>query len=81
MPNLNYGGVRDGPDPALRLTEARGVPVVPILGGPIRAEVRRCTAPARLGAAAKVREAGRLHSEGRDYLVQDGDLLLFRFQP
>jgi ribosome-binding ATPase YchF (GTP1/OBG family) len=24
--------------------------------------------------------AGRLHSEGRDYLVQDGDILLFRFQ-
>ena len=35
---------------------------------------------ARLGTAAKVREAGRLHSEGRDYVVQDGDLLLFRFQ-
>jgi ribosome-binding ATPase YchF (GTP1/OBG family) len=43
--------------------------------------VRPCTGLARLDAAAKVREAGRLHSEGRDYLVQDGDLLLFRYQP
>ncbi len=34
----------------------------------------------RLGVAAKVREAGRLPSERRDYLVQDGDLLLFRCQ-
>ena len=49
--------------------------------GFIRAEVMSFTDLARLGAAAKVREAGRLHSEGRDYVVQDGDLLLFRFQP
>lgn len=55
--------------------------MVPILGGLIRAEVPGCTAPARLGAAAKVREAGRRHSEGRDYTVQDGDLLWFRFPP
>jgi ribosome-binding ATPase len=25
------------------------------------------------------REAGRLRSEGKDYVVQDGDVLLFRF--
>jgi GTP-binding protein YchF len=49
--------------------------------GFIRAEVMSCTDLARLGAAAKVREAGRVHSEGRDYVVQDGDIVLFRFQP
>jgi ribosome-binding ATPase YchF (GTP1/OBG family) len=28
---------------------------------------------------AGAREAGRLRSEGKDYIVQDGDVLLFRF--
>ncbi len=48
--------------------------------GFIRAEVMRLEDLSRLGSASKVREAGRLHSEGRDYLVADGDILLFRFQ-
>ena len=48
--------------------------------GFIRAEVMNFDDLARLGAAAKVREAGHLHSEGRDYVVQEGDILLFRFQ-
>jgi len=28
---------------------------------------------------AAVREAGLLRLEGRDYVVQDGDVILFRF--
>jgi hypothetical protein len=48
--------------------------------GFIRAEVMSFDDLARLGSPGRVREAGRLHSEGRDYLVQDGDILLFRFQ-
>ena len=48
--------------------------------GFIRVEVMNFDDLARLGSAARVREAGRLHVEGRDYLVQDGDILLFRFQ-
>ncbi len=32
-----------------------------------------------LGSFAKAREAGRLRSEGRDYVVRDGDVILFRF--
>ncbi len=48
--------------------------------GFIRAEVMRLEDLTQLGSAARVREAGRLHSEGRDYLVRDGDILLFRFQ-
>jgi ribosome-binding ATPase YchF (GTP1/OBG family) len=35
---------------------------------------------ARLGSAAKIKEAGLLAVEGRDHLVQDGEILLFRFQ-
>jgi ribosome-binding ATPase len=34
----------------------------------------------RLGSSARVKEAGRLQVQGRDYLVTGGDLLLFRFQ-
>ena len=48
--------------------------------GFIRAEVMSLDDLARLGSAARVREEGRLQSEGRDYLVRDGDILLFRFQ-
>jgi GTP-binding protein YchF len=32
-----------------------------------------------LGSFAKAREAGRLRIEGKDYVVQDGDVLEFRF--
>jgi hypothetical protein len=32
-----------------------------------------------LGSEAKCREAGKLHIEGRDYVVRDGDLMHFRF--
>jgi len=32
-----------------------------------------------LGSFAKVREAGRLRIEGKDYVVQDGDVVEFRF--
>lgn len=34
---------------------------------------------ATLGSMARVREAGKLRIEGRDYVVQDGDVILFRF--
>ncbi len=47
--------------------------------GFIRAEVMNFADLQKCGSAAKVREAGRLHVEGRDYLVQDGEILLFRF--
>ncbi len=28
----------------------------------------------------EAREAGKMRAEGRDYLVQDGDIMLFRFK-
>ena len=31
------------------------------------------------GGEAGARDAGKLRSEGKDYVVQDGDVLLFRF--
>jgi len=48
--------------------------------GFIRAEVMPFTALDELGSPARVKEAGLLRVEGRDYLVADGDILLFRFQ-
>jgi GTP-binding protein YchF len=48
--------------------------------GFIRAEVMDFDDLARLGSPAKIKEAGRLHMEGRDYQVKDGEILLFRFQ-
>lgn len=47
--------------------------------GFIRAEVMAYDDFAALGSEAKCREAGRLRLEGKDYLVQDGDIVRFRF--
>jgi GTP-binding protein YchF len=49
--------------------------------GFIRAEVIRFADLDQLGTPARVKEAGLLKVQGRDYLVADGDILLFRFQP
>ena len=32
-----------------------------------------------LGSIARGREAGKLRSEGKDYVVRDGDVIFFRF--
>ena len=32
-----------------------------------------------LGSEAKCKEAGKLRLEGKDYIVQDGDIIHFRF--
>ncbi|MGQ9688924.1 MAG: redox-regulated ATPase YchF [Desulfobaccales bacterium] len=48
--------------------------------GFIRAEVMRFADLVRLGSVAKIREAGLLAVEGRDHVVQDGEILFFRFQ-
>ncbi len=48
--------------------------------GFIRAEVMRFADLDRLSSPARVKEAGELKVQGRDYLVADGDILLFRFQ-
>lgn len=44
----------------------------------IRAEVYPCTDLFELGSEQKVKEAGKLRVEGRDYLVKDGDVMFFR---
>ena len=47
--------------------------------GFIRAEVAHWEDLVRLGSEAKCREAGRLRSEGKEYVVRDGDVINFRF--
>jgi GTP-binding protein YchF len=47
--------------------------------GFIRAEVVSAADLIAAGSYAVVREQGRLRLEGRDYLVQDGDVMHFRF--
>lgn len=47
--------------------------------GFIRAEVVRWEDLVHFGSEAKCREAGRLRSEGKEYVVQDGDVINFRF--
>ena len=47
--------------------------------GFIRAEVIKYEDYVALGSEAKCREAGKIAVEGKDYVVQDGDIMHFRF--
>ena len=47
--------------------------------GFIRAEVIKYDDYIKYGSEAAVREAGKLGVEGKDYVVQDGDIMHFRF--
>jgi len=47
--------------------------------GFIRAEIASFDDLQRLGGLAAVKEAGRLRSEGREYVMQEGDVVNFRF--
>lgn len=47
--------------------------------GFIRAETTSYDDYVALGGGSRVKEAGKLRLEGKDYVVQDGDVMLFRF--
>ena len=47
--------------------------------GFIRAEVIKYDDYIKYGSEAAVREAGKLSVEGKEYIVQDGDIMHFRF--
>ncbi|WP_456433478.1 DUF933 domain-containing protein [Thermosulfuriphilus sp.] len=69
-------------------TIRRGTPAVKAAGvvhsdmerGFIRAEVIPWKDLVRLGSYQAAREEGLLRLEGRDYIVQDGDVIIFRFK-
>ena len=47
----------------------------------IRAEAVSCEDFIEYGSAEKCKENGKLRIEGKDYVVQDGDVLHFRVNP
>lgn len=47
--------------------------------GFIRAEVIKYDDFVKYGSEAAVKEAGKLHVEGKEYVVEDGDIMHFRF--
>jgi GTP-binding protein YchF len=59
--------------------QAAGVIHTDFERGFIRAEVISYTDLIRVGSLAHAREKGLLRLEGKDYVVQDGDIITFRF--
>jgi len=47
--------------------------------GFIKAEVYTCEDIFRYGTEAKIKEAGKYRIEGKEYIVQDGDVMFFKF--
>jgi len=59
--------------------QAAGVIHTDFEKGFIRAEVIAYQDYLQFGSEAKVKEAGKMRVEGKDYVVQDGDVMHFRF--
>jgi GTP-binding protein YchF len=59
--------------------QAAGVIHTDFEKGFIRAEVIKYEDYVQFGSEAKIREAGKLNVEGKEYIVQDGDVVHFRF--
>ncbi len=76
-----------GPDESRAWTYPRGIKAPQAAGiihtdferGFIRAEVIKYDDYVRLGSEKACREAGRIGVEGKDYVVQDGDIMHFLF--
>lgn len=62
-----------------RAVDAAGVIHSDIQRGFIRAEIVAYDDLMAAGSMPKAKEAGKVRLEGKDYLVQDGDVTLFRF--
>ena len=62
-----------------RAPEAAGKIHQDMQRGFIRAEVIDWESFIRFGSLANAREQGALRSEGKEYVIQDGDVVLFRF--
>jgi len=59
--------------------QAAGVIHTDFEKGFIKAEVYNCEDLFKYGSEAKVKEAGKLRIEGKEYVVQDGDVMFFKF--
>ncbi|HLA64300.1 MAG TPA: DUF933 domain-containing protein, partial [Rhodothermales bacterium] len=63
----------------MKAPQAAGVIHSDFERGFIRAETIKYADYDRYGTEAAAREAGAMRSEGKEYVVQDGDVMLFRF--
>ena len=59
--------------------EAAGTIHTDLQKGFIRAEVMNCLDLIEAGSEAAVKQAGKMHLEGKEYVVQDGDVVHVRF--
>lgn len=59
--------------------EAAGIIHSDFQKGFIRAEIMKYTDLAALGSEAALREKGLIHVEGKEYLIEDGDIVFVRF--
>jgi GTP-binding protein YchF len=81
------GMLTAGPDECRAWPIPRGTPAPRAAGkihsdierGFIRAEVIHWRDLVELGSEARCRDAGKLRVEGKDYVIQDGDVVHFRF--
>lgn len=62
-----------------KAVEAAGKIHTDMARGFVRAEIVPFEEFCSFGSFAKAKEAGRLKTEGRDYLMEDGDVVYFRF--
>jgi len=62
-----------------RAQDAAGVIHSDLARGFIRAEVTHYDDFVKAGSMAKAKESGHLRLEGKEYIVQDGDIMLIRF--
>lgn len=62
-----------------RAHEAAGIIHSDFEKGFIRAEVISCNDYLKIGSEAKAKEIGKIRVEGKEYVMQDGDVVYFRF--
>lgn len=63
----------------MKAPECAGVIHTDFQRGFIRAEVYRFEDMDELESEQAIKEAGKMRLEGKDYVVQDGDVMHFRF--
>ena len=63
----------------MKAPETAGIIHTDFQKGFIRAEVYSCEDLFTYGSEEKIREAGKFRAEGKDYVVQDGDIMHFLF--
>ena len=59
--------------------QAAGVIHTDFEKGFIKAEIYSCDALFELGSESALKSAGKMRLEGKEYIMQDGDVALFRF--